>query len=160
MWPHDESCMITANDVLITVSPPHRHLHHLHHEASHCVDFFAGHLSVVSGLPLGSMSDTDSPAELWPEQGLENLSWPLFLKSHSGTGFIFSVLFLMQYLGKWYEIEKLPATYEKGTCIETTYSLRPDKTIRVVYVRTRWVIYTEMTCILILEMDLWDLIPF
>ncbi|MCJ8745925.1 hypothetical protein PDJAM_G00135840 [Pangasius djambal] len=44
---------------------------------------------------------------------------------------------LNRYLGKWYEIEKLPATYEKGTCIETTYSLRPDKTIRVVYVRTR-----------------------
>lgn len=59
----------------------------------------------------------------------------------------------MQYLGKWYEIEKLPATYEKGTCIETNYSLRPDKTIRVVYVRTRSVIYTETICILVLEMD-------
>ncbi|XP_058231988.1 apolipoprotein Db [Hemibagrus wyckioides] len=44
---------------------------------------------------------------------------------------------LNRYQGKWYEIEKLPATYEKGTCIETNYSLRPDKTIRVVYVRTR-----------------------
>lgn len=157
MWPHDDSCIITANDVLITVSPPHRQSHCLHHEACRCVDVFAdtGHLSVISGLPLGSVSDAAGPAELWTEQGLEKLSCPLFLRSHSGTvnGFTFSVVFLMQYLGKWYEIEKLPATYEKGTCIETNYSLRPDKTIRVVYVRTRSVIYTETICILVLEMD-------
>ncbi|RVE58595.1 hypothetical protein OJAV_G00195720 [Oryzias javanicus] len=36
-----------------------------------------------------------------------------------------------KYLGKWYEIEKLPANFEKGTCIEANYSLRKDGTIRV-----------------------------
>ncbi|KAF7691570.1 hypothetical protein HF521_010537 [Silurus meridionalis] len=44
---------------------------------------------------------------------------------------------LNRFLGKWYEIEKLPAAYEKGTCIETNLSLRPDKTISVVHIRTR-----------------------
>uniref|UniRef100_H2MD51 Apolipoprotein Db n=1 Tax=Oryzias latipes TaxID=8090 RepID=H2MD51_ORYLA len=36
-----------------------------------------------------------------------------------------------QYLGRWYEIEKLPASFEKGTCIEANYSLRKDGTIQV-----------------------------
>ncbi|XP_028813403.1 apolipoprotein Db [Denticeps clupeoides] len=44
---------------------------------------------------------------------------------------------LQKYLGKWYEIEKLPARFERGTCIEANYSLRPDNTIKVVNVQTR-----------------------
>ncbi|XP_004081229.1 apolipoprotein D [Oryzias latipes] len=36
-----------------------------------------------------------------------------------------------KYLGRWYEIEKLPASFEKGTCIEANYSLRKDGTIQV-----------------------------
>lgn len=42
---------------------------------------------------------------------------------------------LPKYLGKWYEIEKLPASFERGTCIEANYSLRPDKTIKVLNVQ-------------------------
>ncbi|XP_037612314.1 apolipoprotein Db [Sebastes umbrosus] len=38
---------------------------------------------------------------------------------------------LQQYLGRWYEIEKLPASFERGKCIEANYSVRKDGTIRV-----------------------------
>ncbi|KTG03214.1 hypothetical protein cypCar_00010333 [Cyprinus carpio] len=41
-----------------------------------------------------------------------------------------------KYLGKWYEIEKLPASFEKGKCIEANYVLRPDNTVQVVNVQT------------------------
>ena len=36
-----------------------------------------------------------------------------------------------QYLGRWYEIEKLPASFERGKCIEANYGIRSDGTIRV-----------------------------
>ncbi|KAM3860657.1 apolipoprotein Db [Diretmus argenteus] len=38
---------------------------------------------------------------------------------------------IQQYLGKWYEIEKLPASFERGKCIEANYAVRSDGTIRV-----------------------------
>ncbi|XP_042366774.1 apolipoprotein Db [Plectropomus leopardus] len=38
---------------------------------------------------------------------------------------------LQQYLGRWYEIEKLPASFERGKCIEANYAVRKDGTIRV-----------------------------
>ncbi|KAL6097585.1 apod [Pungitius sinensis] len=38
---------------------------------------------------------------------------------------------LSQYLGLWYEIEKLPAFFERGTCIEANYTLNDDGTVRV-----------------------------
>ncbi|XP_037136384.1 apolipoprotein Db isoform X1 [Syngnathus acus] len=38
---------------------------------------------------------------------------------------------LQQYLGRWYEIAKLPASFERGKCIEANYAIRPDGTIRV-----------------------------
>ncbi|XP_051970123.1 apolipoprotein D-like [Xyrauchen texanus] len=41
-----------------------------------------------------------------------------------------------KYIGKWYEIEKLPASFEKGKCIEANYAVRPDKTIQVLNVQT------------------------
>lgn len=37
----------------------------------------------------------------------------------------------VQYLGTWYEIEKLPALFERGTCIQATYSPLANGTIRV-----------------------------
>uniref|UniRef100_A0A671SUF6 Apolipoprotein D n=1 Tax=Sinocyclocheilus anshuiensis TaxID=1608454 RepID=A0A671SUF6_9TELE len=43
---------------------------------------------------------------------------------------------LNKYLGKWYEIEKLPASFEKGKCIEANYALRPDNTVQVANVQT------------------------
>ncbi|KAK2859693.1 hypothetical protein Q5P01_004313 [Channa striata] len=36
-----------------------------------------------------------------------------------------------QYLGRWYEIEKLPVHTEKGKCIEANYGMRKDGTIQV-----------------------------
>lgn len=47
-----------------------------------------------------------------------------------------SSTFYFKYLGKWYEIEKLPASFEKGKCIEANYMLRPDSTIQVLNVQT------------------------
>ncbi|XP_040921827.1 apolipoprotein Db isoform X2 [Toxotes jaculatrix] len=38
---------------------------------------------------------------------------------------------LQQYLGRWYEIEKLPASFERGKCIEANYAIRKDGTIQV-----------------------------
>lgn len=42
---------------------------------------------------------------------------------------------LEQYLGKWYEIEKLPASFERGKCIEANYAVRKDSTIQVLNVQ-------------------------
>ncbi|KAM6953757.1 uncharacterized protein FYW47_014360 [Aplochiton taeniatus] len=41
-----------------------------------------------------------------------------------------------QYLGKWYEIERLPASFESGKCIEANYALRTDGTIQVLNIQT------------------------
>ncbi|CAJ1082676.1 hypothetical protein LDENG_00286010 [Xyrichtys novacula] len=38
---------------------------------------------------------------------------------------------IQQYLGRWYEIAKLPANFERGKCIEANYAVREDGTIRV-----------------------------
>ncbi|XP_068604137.1 apolipoprotein Db [Brachionichthys hirsutus] len=38
---------------------------------------------------------------------------------------------IQQYLGRWYEIQKLPASFERGKCIEANYDLRKDGTIGV-----------------------------
>ncbi|KAG9331612.1 hypothetical protein JZ751_018641 [Albula glossodonta] len=38
---------------------------------------------------------------------------------------------LKKFLGKWYEVAKLPAQFEKGRCIETNFSMKADGTIRV-----------------------------
>ncbi|XP_072307271.1 apolipoprotein D-like isoform X2 [Eucyclogobius newberryi] len=39
---------------------------------------------------------------------------------------------LQRYLGRWFEITKLPASFESGKCIEANYALRQDRTIQVV----------------------------
>ncbi|XP_078206679.1 apolipoprotein D isoform X2 [Callithrix jacchus] len=36
-----------------------------------------------------------------------------------------------KYLGRWYEIEKIPTTFEKGRCIQANYSLMENGNIRV-----------------------------
>ncbi|XP_041670425.1 apolipoprotein D-like [Cheilinus undulatus] len=36
-----------------------------------------------------------------------------------------------QYMGTWYEIEKLPAVFERGKCNQATYSLLDDGTVKV-----------------------------
>ncbi|XP_037537756.1 apolipoprotein D-like [Nematolebias whitei] len=39
---------------------------------------------------------------------------------------------LQQFTGRWFEIAKLPAQFEKGRCIETNFTLRTDTSVRVV----------------------------
>uniref|UniRef100_A0A146ZT58 Apolipoprotein D n=1 Tax=Fundulus heteroclitus TaxID=8078 RepID=A0A146ZT58_FUNHE len=39
---------------------------------------------------------------------------------------------LEEYMGKWYEIEKLPAYFAEGKCIEADYLLKKDGTVQVV----------------------------
>ncbi|XP_022070775.2 apolipoprotein Da, duplicate 1 [Acanthochromis polyacanthus] len=39
---------------------------------------------------------------------------------------------LKQFLGRWFEIAKLPAQFEKGRCIETNFTLKTDNSIQVV----------------------------
>ncbi|CAN9506064.1 unnamed protein product [Ophioblennius macclurei] len=36
-----------------------------------------------------------------------------------------------KYMGTWYELEKLPAVFEKGKCNQATYSLLSDGTVKV-----------------------------
>nr|XP_012304394.1 apolipoprotein D [Aotus nancymaae] len=36
-----------------------------------------------------------------------------------------------KYLGRWYEIEKIPTTFEKGRCIQANYSLMENGNIKV-----------------------------
>ncbi|KAM9713196.1 apolipoprotein D-like [Menidia menidia] len=38
---------------------------------------------------------------------------------------------LHKYLGRWYEIQKIPNTFARGKCIQAQYALRKDGTIRV-----------------------------
>ncbi|XP_076003439.1 apolipoprotein Da, duplicate 1 [Genypterus blacodes] len=39
---------------------------------------------------------------------------------------------LKQFMGRWYEIAKLPAQFEKGRCIESNFTLTTENSIRVV----------------------------
>ncbi|KAK6302333.1 hypothetical protein J4Q44_G00266880 [Coregonus suidteri] len=39
---------------------------------------------------------------------------------------------IKKFMGRWFEIAKLPAQFEKGRCIETNFSMKADQTIRVV----------------------------
>ncbi|XP_069885989.1 apolipoprotein D isoform X1 [Dipodomys merriami] len=36
-----------------------------------------------------------------------------------------------KYLGRWYEIEKIPVSFEKGNCIQANYSLKGNGNIKV-----------------------------
>lgn len=37
-----------------------------------------------------------------------------------------------KYLGRWYEIEKIPGSFEKGSCIQANYSLMENGNIKVI----------------------------
>nr|XP_057925147.1 apolipoprotein Da, duplicate 1 [Doryrhamphus excisus] len=39
---------------------------------------------------------------------------------------------LKQFMGRWFEIGRLPTQFEKGRCIETNFTFRADNSIRVV----------------------------
>uniref|UniRef100_A0A2K6ACV5 Apolipoprotein D n=1 Tax=Mandrillus leucophaeus TaxID=9568 RepID=A0A2K6ACV5_MANLE len=42
-----------------------------------------------------------------------------------------------KYFGRWYEIEKIPTTFENGRCIQANYSLKENGKIKACGVRTR-----------------------
>lgn len=48
-------------------------------------------------------------------------------------------LLSLQYLGRWYEIEKIPVSFEKGSCIQANYSLMENGNIKVINQEMRWV---------------------
>ncbi|KAG5215890.1 hypothetical protein JEQ12_001466 [Ovis aries] len=37
-----------------------------------------------------------------------------------------------KYLGRWYEIEKIPVSFEKGSCIQANYSLKENGNVKVI----------------------------
>ncbi|XP_061550507.1 apolipoprotein D-like [Phycodurus eques] len=39
---------------------------------------------------------------------------------------------LKQFMGRWFEIARLPTQFERGRCIETNFTFKVDKSIRVV----------------------------
>uniref|UniRef100_A0ABI7X9B5 Apolipoprotein D n=1 Tax=Felis catus TaxID=9685 RepID=A0ABI7X9B5_FELCA len=47
---------------------------------------------------------------------------------HVETAFILTE----KYLGRWYEIEKIPVSFEKGSCIQANYSLMENGNIKVI----------------------------
>lgn len=49
------------------------------------------------------------------------------------------LLLSLQYLGRWYEIEKIPVSFEKGSCIQANYSLMENGNIKVINQELRWV---------------------
>ncbi|XP_028834313.1 apolipoprotein Da, duplicate 1 [Denticeps clupeoides] len=38
---------------------------------------------------------------------------------------------LKKYMGRWFEVSKLPAQFEKGRCIESNFTMKPDGSVRV-----------------------------
>ncbi|XP_059183291.1 gamma-glutamyl hydrolase-like [Centropristis striata] len=42
---------------------------------------------------------------------------------------------MTRYLGTWYEIEILPAVFERGKCVQSTYSLLADGTVKVRHIQ-------------------------
>ena len=44
----------------------------------------------------------------------------------------FSHIHFEQYLGRWYEIAKLPAAFERGKCPQANYSILQEGVIKVV----------------------------
>lgn len=51
-----------------------------------------------------------------------------------------------QFMGRWFEIAKLPAQFEKGRCIETNFTMRTDNSIRVVSSEILWVLSASSLC--------------
>ena len=64
-----------------------------------------------------------------------NTTSPPHTHTHICTVYILMGALCEQYLGRWYEIEKLPASFERGKCIEANYAVRKDGTIEVLNVQ-------------------------
>lgn len=48
-------------------------------------------------------------------------------------------VFPLQYIGKWYEIQKLPTAFQRGECGTATYSLKSPGVIGVLNRELLWV---------------------
>ena len=94
-------------------------------------NFDASRVNTVLLFPLlYIMRYTQGPA-LWQKLNTEHV-----------RGFIFSVwniVLPLQYLGKWYEIQKLPTTFQKGQCTNAIYSLKGPGEINVLNSELLWV---------------------
>lgn len=53
------------------------------------------------------------------------------------------LLLSLQYLGRWYEIEKIPTSFERGSCIQANYSLMENGNIKVINQEMRWVVWFQ-----------------
>lgn len=58
----------------------------------------------------------------------------------------FRVSLSSQFMGRWFEIAKLPAQFERGRCIESNFTLTPGNSIRVVSSEILWVLSTNSVC--------------
>lgn len=58
----------------------------------------------------------------------------------------FRVSLSSQFMGRWFEIAKLPAQFERGRCIESNFTLTPGNSIRVVSSEILWVLSTNSAC--------------
>ena len=81
----------------------------------------------------------------------------LFWKTTMGKSFqvprepqgFLCLLLSLQYLGRWYEIEKIPVSFEKGSCIQANYSLKENGNVKVINKELRWVVVVRHTSFLI-----------
>nr|KAF6477111.1 apolipoprotein D [Molossus molossus] len=69
-----------------------------------------------------------------PRKGLcsERRQWRRVCRSPEGHRVLLCLLLSLQYLGRWYEIEKIPVSFEKGSCIQANYSLMENGNIKVI----------------------------
>lgn len=58
----------------------------------------------------------------------------------------FRVSLSSQFMGRWFEIAKLPAQFERGRCIESNFTLTPGNSIRVVSSEILWVFSKSSEC--------------
>lgn len=65
--------------------------------------------------------------------------WERVRRSPESPWVLFCSLLSVQYLGRWYEIEKIPASFEKGNCNLANYSQMENGNIKVLNQELRWV---------------------
>lgn len=70
----------------------------------------------------------------FPRKGLcsERQQWRKVCRSPESHRVLLCLLLSLQYLGRWYEIEKIPVSFEKGSCIQANYSLMENGNIKVI----------------------------
>lgn len=94
-----------------------------------------------SGLEIRPMPQTRGPGQLWRLQGKWASSLHRFpLRPVPAlTGAREILCLCLQYIGKWYEIMKLPTAFQKGQCGTATYSSKGPGVIGVFNSELLWV---------------------